>query len=69
MSKLRLLLSSDWEWVKLSPTVHLHCEFKRAAGQSKDSTESLAAISDLGLEEILEKSFDKTIIYNLDKLL
>ena len=62
MSKLRLLLSSDWEWVKLSPRVHLHCESKMAAGQSKDSTESLAAISDLGLEEILEKSFDKTII-------
>ena len=34
MSKLRLLLSSDWEWVKLSPRVHLHCESMMAAGQS-----------------------------------
>ena len=62
MSKLSLLLSSDWEWIKLSPRVPLHCEFKRAAGQSTDSTESVAAISDVDAEKNLEKSFNKTII-------
>ena len=62
MSKLRLLLSSDWEWVKLSPRVHLHCESKIAAGQFTDSTESIAAISDVDAEKTLGKSFDKTMI-------
>ena len=61
MSKLRLLPSSDWEWFKLSPKVHLHCESKTAAGQSTDFTESVAAISDVDAKDTLEKSFDKAI--------
>ena len=62
MSKLKLLLSSDWEWVKLSPRVHLHGESKMAADQSTDSTESIAAFLDVDAERTLEKSFDRTII-------
>ena len=62
MSKLRLLLSSDWEWVKLSPRVNLQCESKMEANPQPDSTESVAAISDVDAEKTLRKSFDKTII-------
>ena len=58
MCKLSLL-SPDWEWVKLSPTVYLHRESKMAAGQSTDSSESLAAILDADAEKKMEKSFEK----------
>ena len=61
MSKLRLLLSSDWEWVKLSPGVHLHRESKMTADQSTDSTELVPVILDVDTEKTLGKSFDKTI--------
>ena len=59
-SKLRLPLISYWEWVKLPPRVHLHCEYKMAAVQSTDFTESVAAILGVNAKKTLEKSFDKT---------
>ena len=58
MCKLSFL-SPDWEWVKLSPRVYLHRESKMAAGQSTDSSESLAAILDADAEKKMEKSFEK----------
>ena len=62
MSKLRHLLSSNWEWIKLSPRVHLHRESKMAAVQSTDFSESVAVILDEDAERTLKKCFDKTII-------
>ena len=57
-----LLPSTVWEWIKLSPRVHLRRESKMAAGQSTDSTESVPAILDVDDEKTLVKTFDETII-------
>ena len=62
ISESRLLPSTVWEWIKLSPRVHLRRESKMAAGQSTDSTESVPAILDVDDEKTLVKSFDETII-------
>ena len=62
MSKLGLLLSSDWEWTKLLPRVHLHRESKMAAGQSRDFSELVPVILDVDAERTLRKCFDKIII-------
>ena len=63
MSKLRPLLSSDWEWVKLSPgSTYIANPRWRQANPQPDFTESVAAISDVDAEKTLGKSFDKTII-------
>ena len=62
MFESSLLPSTVWEWIKLSPRVHLRRESKMAAGQSTDSTESVPAILDVDDEKTLVKSFDETII-------